>query len=72
MTAKVEVLKKIEQEGIDYIRIEFLDYTGVTRARTIRKEHINSAMEDGVNFSTAIMDFTMFDTYVPNPLHGRR
>ncbi|WP_186670909.1 glutamine synthetase family protein [Sporosarcina sp. BP05] len=65
-----EVLKKIEQEGIDYIRIEFLDYTGITRARTIRREHIASAMKDGVNFSAAIMDFTMFDTYVPNPLHG--
>ncbi|WP_438315752.1 glutamine synthetase family protein [Sporosarcina sp. FA9] len=65
-----DVLKKIVEEGIDYIRIEFLDYSGITRARTIRKEHIESAMKSGVNFSTAIMDFTMFDTYVPNPLYG--
>lgn len=65
-----DILQKIEAEGIDYIRIEFLDYSGITRARTIRKEHIASAMKSGVNFSTAIMDFTMFDTYVPNPLYG--
>ncbi|GKV57271.1 glutamine synthetase [Sporosarcina sp. NCCP-2222] len=70
VTTKEDVLQRIEEEGIDYIRIEFLDYTGVTRARTIRKEFIAGAMESGVNFSTAIMDFTMFDTYVPNPLYG--
>ncbi|AIY06815.1 glutamine synthetase [Planococcus sp. PAMC 21323] len=65
-----EVMRKIEQENIDYIRVEFLDYSGVTRARTIRKEQIANAMEVGVNFSAAIMDFTMFDTYVPNPSYG--
>lgn len=70
VTTKEDVLKRIEEEGIDYIRIEFLDYAGVTRARTIRKEFIAGAMESGVNFSAAIMDFTMFDTYVPNPLYG--
>ena len=65
-----DVLERIENEGIDYIRIEYLDYSGITRARTIRKEQIATAMKCGVNFSTAIMDFTMFDTYVPNPLYG--
>lgn len=70
VTTKEDVLKMIEEEGIEYIRIEFLDYAGVTRARTIRKEFIAGAMESGVNFSAAIMDFTMFDTYVPNPLYG--
>lgn len=70
VTTKEDVLKRIEEEGIEYIRIEFLDYAGVTRARTIRKEFIAGAMESGVNFSAAIMDFTMFDTYVPNPLYG--
>lgn len=70
MSKTEQVLHKIEVGGIDYIRIEFLDYAGVTRARTIRKEQIASAMETGVNFSAAIMDFTMFDTYVPNPLYG--
>ena len=65
-----DVLNEIEKGGIDYIRIEFLDYSGITRARTIRKEHIEAAMTNGVNFSKAIMDFTMFDTYVPNPLYG--
>ncbi|WP_223635270.1 glutamine synthetase family protein [Planococcus sp. 4-30] len=64
------ILGRIEKEDIDYIRIEFLDYTGSTRARTIRREQIVDAMEKGVNFSAAIMDFTMFDTYIPNPLYG--
>ena len=68
--SKEEVLEKIERENIDYIRVEFLDYTGVTRARTIHRRQIRSVMESGVNFSTAIMDFTMFDTMVDNPKYG--
>lgn len=67
---KEYVLQVIEEKGIDFIRIEFLDYTGLTRARTIHRRQLAAAMETGVNFSTAIMDFTMFDTYILNPEHG--
>ncbi|OCA88736.1 glutamine synthetase family protein [Pseudobacillus wudalianchiensis] len=67
---KEQVLQMVEEQHIEFIRIEFLDYTGVTRGRTIRKDSLKSALEKGVNFSTAIMDFTMFDTYVPDPVYG--
>lgn len=67
---KERVLQIVEEQQIEFIRIEFLDYTGVTRGRTIRKDSLQGAMEKGVNFSTAIMDFTMFDTYVPDPTYG--
>ncbi len=70
-TSNIEaVLKKVEENNIEFIRIEFLDYSNVTRGRTIRKNSLRDAMEKGVNFSTAIMSFDVFDTYVPNPMYG--
>lgn len=70
-TSTIEaVLKKVEEKNIEFIRIEFLDYSNVTRGRTIRKNNLRDAMEKGVNFSTAIMSFDVFDTYVPNPMYG--
>lgn len=70
MYTKERVLQLIEEHQIEFVRIEFLDYTGVTRSRTIRKENVASAMEQGINFSTAIMSFDMFDEYIPNPMYG--
>ncbi|GIN90431.1 glutamine synthetase [Siminovitchia terrae] len=64
------VLKQVEENNIEFIRIEFLDYAGVTRGRTIRKNRLRAAMEKGVNFSTAIMSFDVFDEYIPNPMYG--
>ncbi|MEI3606551.1 glutamine synthetase family protein [Pseudogracilibacillus sp. SE30717A] len=70
-TSTIEaVLEKVEEKNIEFIRIEFLDYSNVTRGRTIRKNNLRDAMEKGVNFSTAIMSFDVFDTYVPNPMYG--
>lgn len=65
-----KVMSRIEKEDIEFIRVEFLDYTGITRGRTILKNNIKSAMEKGVNFSTAIMSFNMFDDSIPNALYG--
>lgn len=65
-----EVLERIEAEGIEFIRVEFLDYTGITRGRTIRKSNIKSAMEKGINFSKAIVSFNMFDEMIPNGAYG--
>ena len=70
-TSSIEdVLRVVEEKSIEFIRIEFLDYSNVTRARTIRKKNLRDAMEKGVNFSTAIMSFDVFDTYIPDPMYG--
>ena len=68
---KIEkVLEIVEKEKIEFIRIEFLDYAGITRGRTIRPAQLKSAMENGVNFSVAIMSFDVFDEYISNPTYG--
>ncbi|MFD2130241.1 glutamine synthetase family protein [Pseudogracilibacillus auburnensis] len=64
------ILKLVEENNIEFIRVEFLDYSNVTRGRTIRKSNLREAMEKGVNFSTAIMSFDVFDTYIPDPMYG--
>lgn len=70
MVSIKEVLDIVDKENIEFIRVEFLDYAGITRGRTIRKSQLQSAMENGVNFSKAIMSFDTFDEYIPNPMYG--
>ncbi|RFU67500.1 glutamine synthetase [Peribacillus saganii] len=70
MLTKENVLNIVNQEKIEFIRVEFLDYAGVTRGRTIRPAQLKDVMEKGVNFSTAIMSFDVFDEYIPNPAFG--
>lgn len=65
-----DVLTTVKEEGIEFIRVEFLDYAGMTRGRTIRPENLRDAMEKGINFSAAIMSFDVFDEYIPNPMYG--
>lgn len=67
---KERVLEIVNEEKIEFIRVEFLDYAGLTRGRTIRPTQLMNAMESGVNFSTAIMSFDIFDEYIPNPAYG--
>ncbi|WP_174733309.1 glutamine synthetase family protein [Mesobacillus harenae] len=70
MFTKSSVLKTVDEEKVEFIRMEFLDYAGVTRGRTIRPSQLPAAMEKGINFSTAIMSFDVFDEYIPNPSYG--
>lgn len=70
MLTRENVLEIVDRDKIEFIRIEFLDYAGVTRGRTIRPAQLQDAMEKGVNFSTAIMSFDMFDEYIPSPTYG--
>lgn len=70
MITKQEVLEIVKRENIEFIRIEFLDYAGITRGRTVRPEQLENAMEKGINFSKAIMSFNCFDEYIPDPMYG--
>lgn len=67
---KEKVIEIVKEKNIEFIRVEFLDYAGITRGRTIRPLQLKAAMEKGINFSTAIMSFDVFDEYIPNPSFG--
>ncbi|MEM3549858.1 MAG: glutamine synthetase family protein [Candidatus Bathyarchaeia archaeon] len=65
-----EVLKTVEEKKIQIIRIEYLDLNSVLRSRAIMKRQLKSAFENGLNFSKAIMDFTVLEDMVREPRWG--
>ncbi len=72
MMTKEKVLEIVENQNIEFIRVEFLDYAGLTRARTVRRAQLKEAMEKGINFSTAAMSFDSFDDLIPNPMYSQQ
>ncbi|MGE7185013.1 glutamine synthetase family protein [Peribacillus sp. NPDC006672] len=67
---KAKVLEIVKKEKIEFIRMEFLDYAGITRGRTVRPNQLEATMDKGINFSTAIMSYDVFDEYIANPTFG--
>jgi glutamine synthetase len=54
----------------DWIRLEFLDYSNIMRARELRPNYFSKVSSRGINFSKAMMDFTVFEDMVPAPAWG--
>lgn len=65
-----EILQRAEDEGIEFIRVEHLDYNGIIRARSVRKRRLKDALEKGINMSAAIMSFNIFETLIKEPMYG--
>ncbi len=58
------------KEGVKWIRLEFLDYNNIFRSRELRPSYFSKIMSKGINFSKAIMDFTIFEDIVEDPKWG--
>jgi glutamine synthetase len=67
---KKEILKRVDKEGIEFIRVEHLDYNGIIRSRSIRRRRLKDALDTGINMSTAIMSFNIFEKLINNPMYG--
>lgn len=67
---KEEVLKAVEERDIQLIRIEYLDLNSVLRSRAMMRNRLKFALEKGINFSKAIMDFTVLEDMVHEPRWG--
>jgi glutamine synthetase len=67
---KKEILKRVDKEGIEFIRVEHLDYNGIIRSRSVRKRRLKDALDKGINMSTAIMSFNIFERLIKNPMYG--
>ncbi len=57
-------------QDFDWIVLEFLDYNNILRAREVRPNYYSRIFSKGLNFSKAIMDFTIFEDMVANPRWG--
>lgn len=67
---KEEVLKAVEGKDIQLIRIEYLDLNSVLRSRAVMRSRLKFALETGINFSKAIMDFTVLEDMIHEPRWG--
>jgi glutamine synthetase len=67
---KKEILKRVDKERVEFIRVEHLDYNGIIRSRSIRRRRLKDALDTGINMSMAIMSFNIFEKLINNPLYG--
>lgn len=67
---KREILKITTDNNIELIRLEHLDYCGIIRARAVRQHRLASVLETGINFSTAMLSFTVYEDLIEHPRYG--
>ncbi len=53
------LLEKLESDGIDHLQVVYHDYSGRSGAKTVPKESFARAVERGVVFARANLDFTL-------------
>lgn len=58
---KQTLLKRLEQDGVKNLWVIYHDYSGRSCAKTIPKERFAGAVEHGVVFARANLDFTLED-----------
>ncbi len=56
-----ELLKRLEDDGIEHLWVIYHDYNGRSCAKTVPKERFVSVAERGVVFARANLDFTLED-----------
>lgn len=59
------VVERVRQDGIEQVRVIFLDYNGIPRARSVAVDSLAAALEHGVNFSSPTVDFNSRDLFPP-------
>jgi glutamine synthetase len=60
-----ELLKSLENDGIQHLWVIYHDYSGRSCAKTVPKERFASTAERGVVFARANLDFTLEDHQAP-------
>ncbi len=62
------LVERLGHDGITRLWIVYADYSGVTHAKIVPPERFHDAIERGIGFANANMDFTILDQQVPTPL----
>jgi glutamine synthetase len=57
----LELLKRLENDGIEHLWVVYHDYSGRSCAKTVPREQFASVAERGVVFARANLDFTLED-----------
>jgi glutamine synthetase len=60
-----ELLRRLEQDGIEHFWVAYHDYSGVASAKTVPPEAFRSTVRDGVVFAMANLDMDINDHQPP-------
>ncbi|MGI8827708.1 MAG: glutamine synthetase family protein [Chloroflexota bacterium] len=58
-------VERVRQDGIEQVRVIFLDYNGIPRARSVAIGSLPAVLQRGVNFSSPTVDFNSRDLFPP-------
>lgn len=57
------VMEAIRRSGVREVRVAFMDYNGLLRARSVALEHLPRALAHGINFSSSGISFNSRDMF---------
>lgn len=60
-----ELLRRLEQDGIEHFWVAYHDYSGVASAKTVPRDSFRSTIRDGVVFALANLDMDILDVQPP-------
>lgn len=70
MPSKDDVIDACESDGIESVRILFVDNAGIPRGRVVPDDEMADVLETGDNFPAILMSFNALDKPVPGGVFG--
>jgi glutamine synthetase len=70
MPTKKDVIEACEKDGIESVRILFVDNAGIPRGRVVPSDEVADVMENGETFPSILMSFNALDKPVPGGVFG--
>lgn len=61
-----DIVQDIREAGVTQVRVIFLDFNGLARARSVSIENLPGALRRGVNFSSPTVEFNSRDLFPPS------
>jgi glutamine synthetase len=61
-----ELLERLENDGVEHLWVTYHDYNGVACAKSVPKERFRGAVEDGIVFARANLNFDATDQQPPD------
>lgn len=59
------MIDRVREDGVERVRVCFVDYNGLVRARSVAVTQLESAFDRGINFSSPTVDFDSRDLFPP-------
>ncbi|MFC4986825.1 gamma-glutamylputrescine synthetase [Saliphagus infecundisoli] len=70
MPTRNEVIETCDSDDVSLVRLLYVGNDGVPRGRVVDADHIESALDDGINLSSAMQSFNSLDHLAPGGMFG--